>query len=151
MNKTTIGVGIVALVIGIGVGWLGADAVSAHTPGGQFARGTSSGTFTGRGGATAGTRPGGFGGGAMLAGTVVSESANSLTLNTRDGSSHVVLITPQTTIVKSVDGSLSDLAAGDTVIVSGSTDTSGATTATMIQLRPAGATSPANAPMQPAQ
>ena len=82
----------------------------------------------------------------MLAGTVVSTNSGGLTLNTRDGSSHVVLVTPDTTISKSVQGTLSDVTKGSNVIVSGTTNSDGSVSASDIQLRPA-----SNQPMIPAQ
>jgi hypothetical protein len=133
-NKNLIITGIVALVVGLGVGYFGAHvfAASAKTPSearGAFAA-TGTGGFTRAGGATTA--------GGLLMGTVASVGSGSITLNTRDGSSHVVLTTPSTTVSKSVTGSLSDIAVGSTVEVTGTTNSDGSVSATVIQLRPAG-------------
>ncbi len=130
MNKNTIGIAVVALIIGAGIGYTGANtlrpAVATQNMRGNF-QGAAAGAFGGmRGGA------GGF-----LSGTVASKDATSITINTRDGSSHVVLISPSTTVSKSVSGSESDISVGSTVIVSGTTNSGGSVSATLIQLRPA--------------
>lgn len=129
MNKTTIITAIVGLVVGLGIGYFGANALHPATTA-QTARGN----FTGMGGAA--RAPGGSGNG-LLSGTVAAEDSGSITVNTRDGSSHVVLITPATTVSKSVSGSESDVSVGSTVIVSGTTNSDGSVSASSIQLRPA--------------
>jgi hypothetical protein len=127
MNKTSIITGVVALVVGLGVGYYGAGVLhpAATTP--------TRGSFAGAGGAA---RAGANGAG-LLSGTVAASDAGSITLDTRDGSSHVVLITPSTTVSKSVSGSESDVTVGATVIVSGTTNSDGSVSASSIQLRPA--------------
>jgi hypothetical protein len=79
----------------------------------------------------------GAGGGGLLSGTVAAKDSGSITVNTRDGSSHVVLITPATTVSKSVTGALIDVSTGSTIIVSGTTNSDGSVSASLIQLRPA--------------
>jgi len=132
MNKTIVGITIIALVIGIGVGYLGANTlrptVTQNTRG-NFVAGANGGNFGSMRGAAGAA-------GGLLSGTVAKQDAGSLTLNTRDGSSHVVLITPATTVQKSVGGSLSDVVVGNTIIVTGSTNSDGSISASSIQLRP---------------
>ena len=125
MNKRNISITVIALVIGFGAGYM------AHTSPVASPSATG-GTFTRGGGATRGN---GAGGG-FLSGTVATEDSGSITLNTRDGSSRVVLITPNTTVSKSVRGALSDVATGATIIVSGTTNSDGSVSANLIQLRP---------------
>lgn len=117
----------VALVVGIGVGYL------IHSPAAATAK-TGPGSFAGR---TGGTRGGNQAGGGFLSGTIASEDANSMTIDTRDGSSHVVLLTPATTVQKSVAGTMSDVPVGSTVMVIGTTNSDGSVSASSIQLRPA--------------
>ena len=127
MHKNIVITGVVALIIGAGIGYAGAGMFShPTTPGQQFTRGTGNGMM-------GGTRS--MGGG-FLTGTVSSKDAGSITLNTRDGSSHVVLITPNTTVSKSVNGALTDVTTGTTIIVSGTTNSDGSVSASLIQLRP---------------
>ena len=130
MNKTTVGIALVALIVGGAIGYF-AHPASAQT--GAFARG-GTGTFTGARGA-AGATAGGF-----LTGTVAAEDSSSITLNTRDGNSHVVLISPSTSVAKTVAGSLADVSVGANVMVIGTTNSDGSVSATMIQLRPATST-----------
>jgi hypothetical protein len=127
MNTKTISIAVVALIIGGAIGYF-AHPASAQT--GAFARG-GAGTFTGARGA-AGAATGGF-----LMGTVAAEDSTSITLNTRDGSSHVVLLTPSTTVSKYVAGAITDVSVGSTVMVSGTSNSDGSVSASMIQLRPA--------------
>jgi hypothetical protein len=130
MHKKIVTTAVIALVVGFGAGYL-THTSPAQTQGtrGTLA-GANGGNFGGmmRGGATAG---GGF-----LTGTVAAKDSGSITLNTRDGSSHVVLITPATTVSKSVTGAVSDVSVGATIIVSGTTNSDGSVSATLIQLRP---------------
>jgi hypothetical protein len=138
-HKNTIVIGVVALLVGIGAGYFGATAFAHPATGaGAYARGS---TTTG---AFAGARTGGAAGagGAVTTGTVAAADAGSITVDTRDGSSHVVLITPQTTFSKSVSGSATDAAIGTTVIVTGSTNSDGSVSANNVQIRPAGSMMP---------
>jgi hypothetical protein len=137
MNKQII-TGVVALIIGVGIGYLGAGmlAPAAKTGAGAYAARTgTAGTFARSGAAGAG----------LLSGTVAAEDSSSITLDTKDGSSHVVLVSPSTTVQKSTSGTMSDVTTGSTVVVMGTTNADGSVSATSIQLRPAMA-----APMMPA-
>ncbi len=133
MNKT-VGTAIIALVIGVGVGYVGASIlhpaalVQQSAPGG-FVNGV-------RGSGAIGTRGGTAGG--FLSGTVAVKNSESITVNTNDGNSHVVLVTPTTNISKSVSGSMNDISIGSTVIVSGTTNSDGSILAKLVQIRPAG-------------
>lgn len=122
---------IVALVVGIGIGYAGAHAFAkpAARTQGQFTQGN----FT----------RGGMGGNGFISGTVASEDANSITINTRDGSSHVVLLTSGTAISKSVSGTAADITVGSTVMVSGTNNSDGSFSATTVDLRPTPAQKPA--------
>jgi hypothetical protein len=137
MKNKTIVTGIIALIVGIGIGYGGAMALSPAS-----SATSTHGTYAARMGGGMHTAGGGF-----LSGTVATVSSESITLNTQDGSSHVVLVTPSTNISKSVSGSLSDVSAGTNVIVSGTTNSDGSLSATLIQLRPAG--TPQTTPMNP--
>lgn len=135
-HKNTIGAAVLALIIGIGIGYTGGktlahSSVSQNTPGG----------FAGNYGGVPGgmMRGGNRGTGGFLTGTVATKDSGSITLNTRDGSSHVVFVTPATSVSKSVSGTMTDVSVGATVIVSGTTNSDGSVSATLLQLRPAAA------------
>jgi hypothetical protein len=137
MNTKIVGTAVIALVVGFGAGYF-AHSSSGTTGGYAAGMGRTGGAgFTG-------ARGGMAGGGGFLAGTVAAEDSGSITLDTRDGSSHVVLLTPATTVSKSVTGTLSDVSVGSTIIVSGTTNSDGSVSASLIQLRPAtmGSTTP---------
>lgn len=140
MNQKLITTGAVALVIGLGLGYFGGHAF-AKSP--ASAAGSRRGGF----GMASSTFMGGRGG--LLSGTVAAKDASSITIDTRDGSSHVVLITPSTNVLKSVSGTLNDLSIGSAVTVTGSQNSDGSVAANLIQLRPAFQTG--NALMIPAQ
>jgi hypothetical protein len=74
----------------------------------------------------------GFGAGA--AGTVGSVSADQMTITTQGGGSRIVLLTPTTTVteVTSATKAISDITAGKTVTVIGTTNPDGSVTATRI-------------------
>ena len=143
MQSKTISTALVALIIGIAVGYFVPHGAPSKPQTGFAGRANGSGSFA-RGGFTRGGTNGG-----MLAGTVVSISGQEVTIKTPDGSSHIVLMTPNTTVSKSVAGSVNDLTSGTSVLVSGTPNTDGSLSANLIQLRPVGART--GAPMVPAQ
>jgi hypothetical protein len=131
MNTKTIGIVAAALIIGFGAGYYLHPATTPQS-------GTAAGTFT-RNGGPGGMRGGGANGG-FLSGSVAAKDATSITLNTRDGSSHVVLITPETSVSKSVTGALTDVSIGSNVMIVGASNSDGSVSATNIQLRAATST-----------
>lgn len=140
-DTKTVGALVAALVIGFGAGYYLPHSAAAQGARSSYAAGTAArGSFAARGTNQA---AGGF-----LSGTIAKMDSGSITLNTRDGSSHVVLITPDTTVSKNITGSASDLSVGSDVMVTGATNSDGSVSASLIQLRPAGAAG--NAPMIPA-
>lgn len=73
--------------------------------------------------------------GSMVNGSVLAKDDKSLTIKNRDGGSKIVFFAPSTKILKSVEGTVDDLAIGDNVTASGQTNADGSVTAQMIQLR----------------
>lgn len=129
-------VGIGSLVAGIIVGYTLGYSTFTHQPSPTTAQNTrGSGAYAG-----GMMRGSGNGAGGFLTGTVAAQDSGSITLNTRDGSSRVVLITPNTSVSKSVNGALTDVSVGSTIIVSGSTNSDGSISANLIQLHQADAT-----------
>jgi hypothetical protein len=114
---------------------------------GGFAGGAAGGRAggAGRGGAA-------FGGGVnAVMGEVLSKDATSFTVKLRDGGSKIVFYSASTTVAKMDSGAIGDVAVGKNVMVSGTTNSDGSVTATMVQIRPAlppGATPAAGAPAQ---
>ena len=79
---------------------------------------------------------GGGGGSGFVSGQILSKDNTSITVKLRNGGSTIVFTSPNTTVMKSVPGSLSDLAIGQEVMVTGTTTLSGVVTAESVQVRP---------------
>jgi hypothetical protein len=60
-----------------------------------------------------------------------------VTIQLRSGSTQIIFLSTSTPIMKTLAGSMSDLAPGDQVTVIGTTNSDGSLTATTIQLRAA--------------
>lgn len=140
MNTKTKVIAAVVLVVVAGAAFYGGTVYAKGSAGGrssfaagQFSRtGTSTGTFTARGGAN-----GGF-----TSGQILSVGNGSITVQGTDGSSKIILIGDSTQISKMATGSMSDLTAGTNVTITGTTNSDGSITATMVDIRPAGSNAP---------
>ena len=135
-NQVIGGVIILLLVAG-GSFYAGTSYAKSAVParGAGFAGGA--GNFAGRGGAR------GMPGGGFTAGQIVSSGNGSISIQQQNGSSsEIVLVTPNTMILKSTAGTASDLTTGTNVTVTGTSNSDGSLTATAIQIRPAGVTTP---------
>lgn len=124
MRRKTIFITFIAFIIGLGAGYVAAvsfkKADAVRTPsagtGARFAHGTDQGTNE------------------FLVGTITKKDSESITVTTRDGNLHLVLFTPDTSIFKSIAGSVANLTIDSTVTVSGSTNSDGSLSANSIQL-----------------
>jgi hypothetical protein len=110
-TRTWIAGGVAAAVLATG-GFFGVDAIASHTK----AVASSS--------ARGGPGGGGFGGGGQgfgdgVFGTIKSISGTSFVVTTSSGTTETVTTTSATTATKAVTGSLSDVKAGDHVVVMG--------------------------------
>lgn len=144
MNKKIMGTAV-SLIVGIGLGYASATVLhpAARAQNARGFAGAAGGNFAGARAVAAAGAAGGRGGtagsgGGFLTGTVAAKDSRSITLNTRDGNSHVVLISPATTVSKSVNGSQTDVSVGSNITVSGTTNGDSSISASLIQLRPAG-------------
>ncbi len=148
MKKNIIIWGIVIIVV-VGVGaFFGGLAIGKSSSVGALrsraaAFGNGTGAFAARGGQGSGV--------GVLSGSVLSLSAQSLTLQDRSGSSHVVFYSTSTDISKPTAVPASDIQTGDSVTVMGTANPDGSFTAQSIDIRPSGpAGAPSQAPMIPA-
>ena len=124
---------VVALVLIAGAFYGGMKYSQSQAAAAQAARVAS---FGGGAGARGGTRlAGGAAGG--VSGDIVSKDATSVTVSMKAGGSKVVLISPSTTVMKTVNGTLSDLSIGKTVTIIGTANSDGSVTATAVQIRQA--------------
>lgn len=153
MNKTlTIISGIVLVLVVAGASFYGGmvygknqAAASAATGPMNFPQGFQPGDgappFGGRG---QGGTGGAFGAAAgnvadgMTFGEIESIDGNTLTLLTQAGGTVTIQVTDTTLIEKNASVDVTDLATGDTVIVSGSDNDDGSITARSVQVAPAG-------------
>jgi hypothetical protein len=86
------------------------------------------GRFGGQAGQNSNFRP--------VRGQVVSMDSNSLTVKISDGSTKLVVLSQSTAFMQSTKALLSDIKTGDTVNVSGTTNSDGSVTAQDIQINP---------------
>ncbi len=85
-----------------------------------------------------------FGGGAgrngmrggLVAGQIISQDANSITVKMRDGGSKIIFLSDATQVMKVVAGTTKDLAIGDQITTTGTTNTDDSVTAQSVQIRP---------------
>ena len=134
--KKTILVPIITGVLALAIGFSGGSIYQkSKTPVrqiGTFQMGAN-GTRTAGTGANRATGANTARGGAPVSGTITSMDATSITVQSSDGSSKIVLLSDQTKINKTTDGTTADLKQGQQVMVIGST-TNGAITAESISL-----------------
>ncbi len=83
-----------------------------------------------QGGSGFGARNGG-----MVSGEILSKDDSSITIKLRDGGSKIVFYSESTAVNKTIDGVISDLEIGKSVIVSGTTNDDGSVSAKTIQLQ----------------
>jgi hypothetical protein len=78
----------------------------------------------------------GFQSGGAVSGSIIGIDSGSIVVQSRDGSSKIVLFSGSTQVLKSISGNLSDLSKGDEVTVLGSVNSDGSITAQSVQIRP---------------
>lgn len=78
-------------------------------------------------------------GGGFINGEIASKDDGTMTVNIKNGGSKVVLFSDKTTVSKSVEGSLSDLSVGGSIMITGTQNQDGSVSAQSIQIRPANA------------
>ncbi len=128
MNKKIVSIVVIVAIAGIsfyaGMRYGGNNVMNAQSA--RFAQG---GNFGQRG--TRGNGPGsGF-----ATGSVLSQDANGITIQLRNGGSQIVLISSSTPIMKSISGAQSDIKTGENVMITGTTNPDGSLTAQSIQIR----------------
>lgn len=142
MNSKSIVITVaIALIMG-GVGFYGGMAYEKNSlaKSASGRTGLNGGNYAGRNGGSAstGTATGmrGVNGGGFIAGQITAKDDKSITVKDRNGSSKIILYSASATVGKTVDGSASDLATGQSVMVTGTTNSDGSVTAQNIQIRP---------------
>ena len=142
MNKTIVGFLVAVVVVGGGSFYGGMRYATSKAPvrqgSGQNFSNLSpeerQARFQQAGGA-GGRRPAGRMGDTVV-GEVLARDDKSLTIKSRDGGSKIVFFGSSVEVTKTVNGELTDVAAGSQVLVSGKTNGDGSLTAETIQIRP---------------
>lgn len=75
-------------------------------------------------------------GGRPTLGQVISQDSTGFTIKLADGSSKIILVAGSTMFVKTSTASTSDIKTGDKIMVFGTANSDGSTTATNIQINP---------------
>lgn len=78
----------------------------------------------------------GLTGGRPVTGEIITADNKSVTVKLQDGISKIIILTDQTAISKSTQGSKTDLKQGEKIVVFGSQNSDGSITAQNVQLNP---------------
>ena len=139
-NKLIVKIIITAVVAG-GAGFYGGYTYGhSQTPpnnntganGGQ--RQFQAGQFPGRNG-NGGTRFGGANG-SFLNGEIISKNDQGLTIKLGDNSTRIILVPPSVQVTQAAQGTINDLKEGDSVTVTGTSNSDGSFSANSINIRP---------------
>lgn len=109
----------------------------------RYPAGTVSGTYLyGGTGSSVRSNHGNSGGVGAVTGSIVSEDAQGVIIKLPNGNTQIVFVSTTTPVLKSVQGSISDLSVGQNVVISGTTNPDGSLTAEDVRVRPAGTSTP---------
>jgi len=133
-NKKIVGVIVICLVVA-GISFYGGmKYASSKSSASQLANRASFGQNGGtRGGAGA---RGGVNAGGFVTGQILSMDSTTMTVKLSNGGSKIVFYSPVTTVAKTVNGSITDVATGSQVTIIGTPNSDGSINATSVQLRP---------------
>jgi hypothetical protein len=137
MNKIVIVVVVIAVAIAgffAGMKFQQSKAVSGAE--GNFRTGMMGGNGTFRQKMNGGAPNGQTMMGQAVRGEIIKADDSSITVKLADGSTKIVVLSTNTTIAKSENGTKSDLKAGEQVMVFGSNNSDGSVTAQNVQLNP---------------
>lgn len=134
------------LIILVGAGAFFSGMQFQKSQASQQAGGTQQDTSANPARTPGGGRRGGFG--RATVGKIVSQDANSITIQMTDGSSKIINISDATKLSKIDSAAKTDLTTNQTVAVFGSTNSDGSITAQRIQLNPVSMRGPSTTPGQ---
>ena len=128
LKNKMVTMGVMAIVLMCALYYIGYQMGKGSATSHQY--GTAAGMTGG-----AGRMRGGMGAGAVT-GSVLSKDATSMTIQSRDGSSKIVLYSDSTQVMKSTAGTANDVTVGSQITVIGKTNSDGSVTAQSVQIRP---------------
>ena len=139
MNKKTLLVSVVVLVVAVGAGsFYGGMVYGKSSNKGSMGKDFNPEKFganiAGMGMGQRGDRTGAMGG--FVSGEVVSKDAESITLKIQDSGTKIVFFSSSTQVMKTQQGLLSDIALGLNLTITGKANSDGSLTAQSIQIRP---------------
>jgi len=129
---------IAVIIVGAGSFYGGMAYAGSKRTAGAFGQGNFAGRGQGTVAGAVGARVGAQGGG-LVNGDIISLDDKSITIKSRDNSSKIVFFSSSTEVGKFVSGAISDLTVGESLMVTGKSNSDGSVTAQSIQIRPAGA------------
>jgi hypothetical protein len=132
-NKKIVLSVVVCLIIGLLSFWGGMVFSNSKKPINQFAN--RQGDFSQNSGGRINQGVRGGMSGELISGEVLSIDTESITLKLRDGGSKIIFFSPTTKIEKTVDGIISDVVIGKTIMINGTSNSDGSINATLIQIR----------------
>jgi hypothetical protein len=142
MDKKTIGIGILILIVIVGGAFYGGMKYAEGNRTAGFRNGNFANLPEGaqaRFGQAGSVGAGNMRGGALLTtGEIIAKDEQSITVKLQDGGSRIVFLSASTPIMKATTGSPDDLAMGINVTVTGTANSDGSVTAESVQIRPAG-------------
>ncbi len=131
---------MVAVIIGAVGFFAGVQYQKSQSPSFSAAAGGRDTSIQGRGGRFQGRRGSKTNGNAAnrgaIIGKIINSDNNSITVQLRDGSSKIAVLSNNTTYETTSKASQSDLKNGDTVAVIGTTNSDGSITANSVQINP---------------
>ncbi|MFA6354445.1 MAG: hypothetical protein WCX12_02055 [Candidatus Paceibacterota bacterium] len=128
---------IIAIIVAGGLGfYIGTKSTGGGNTPADNNKQIGSQNFQPGSGFGAGRRAGVGTGGGFVSGDVIKKDATSITVQTNEGSSKVILISDTTPVMKEASGTLGDVLVGKQITVIGSANSDGSITAQSIQLRP---------------
>ena len=141
MNKTVIITGIIILTVGAVSFYAGTIYHKAQRPSGRFFQEQQQGD-----GQNQNRRFGANGNQRAVRGEIINADDKSITVKMQDGSSKIILLSDNTSVIEATETSKQALQTGKQVMVFGSNNPDGSITAQNIQLNPQGRFGPQNNP-----
>ncbi|MES2023154.1 MAG: hypothetical protein V4439_00535 [Patescibacteria group bacterium] len=134
-NKKIVGLVLCAVILAVVSFYAGMRYGGNNVQAAINSRGQNFGQYGGMNGGMNGGMRGMRSGGGFVNGEILSKDAQSITVKTQDGGSKIVFYTDKTTVMKTVEGAVSDLVVGVKVAIIGVANSDGSVNANSVQIR----------------